>query len=354
MKNLPILLAVPLALFLLLAAPLKAATTVNFGTITQINGPGGLDLAGEMTYAIDFSANDGPMFVNGVKFIPDTALAPGLTVGPNNVTPWQTKPNFGSGIDADNLEEIYADIRWADNNTAQTVQAHLPVTAGETYKVQILFYGNNPENRRWDIEVEGALAVDEVTSLGIANGPLPADAPPYSATAGIVYTYTLTAGDNTLDIRMGGALGGVTDGLPTSDHNAIWQGLTVEHIVPDTDNDGLPDAWEIAKFGDLTSQSGTSDADGDGLSNQYEYQLGTNPSVADTDGDGLSDGEEYFTRRTNPEPDGRSLMWARPRRPFTTRTSRRLCRPSLAARQCSEGSQSSGGGASGRSVQCCE
>jgi hypothetical protein len=175
----------------------------------------------------------------------------------------------------------------------------VPVTSGETYKIQILFNGNHVESRIWDIEVEGVQTVDEVTSLGMSGTP-------YSATTAVVYTHTITAGDSTLDIRMGD-FGGANDG---GDRNAIWQGLIVEHIVPDTDTDGLPDAYELQKFVTIGAQSGTGDADSDGLSNQYEYQLGSNPGVADTDGDGLSDGDEYFTRRTNPlavDSDGDGL-----------------------------------------------
>ncbi len=281
-------------LVLALSGAAHGGTVVNFGSISQISGPGGLDLAGEMTHAINFSANDPARYVNGVLFTPDTALAPGLTVGPNNVTPWQTRPNFGSGIDADNLEEIYHDIRWANPSLGQTLEAHLPVTSGETYKVQILVYENSAGDRRWDIEMEGVITVDEFTSRGAATAAGAGGLPAYSATAGVVYTRTLVAGDGTLDIRMGN-FGGVND---AGDRNPIWQGLTVEHILPDSDNDGLPDAWEIAKFGATGTQTGTDDSDSDGLTNQFEYQLNSNPTVADTDTDGLTDGNEYFTRGT--------------------------------------------------------
>ena len=294
------------SLAVLLALKAGAATTVNFGTVSQISGPGGLDLAGELAYAINFTPNDPPLVVNGVTFTPDSSLPAGLTVG-LNVTPWQAKPNFGSGVDNDNLEEIYQDIRWAPTASGQTLQAHIPVTAGETYKVQILVYGNSAtDNRRWDIEIEGALAVDEFTSLGISSAPSPGGLPAYSAAAGLVYTHTLVAGDATLDILQG-SLGGSSDG---GDRNPIWQALTVEHIVPDSDDDGLPDAWELEKFGGTAGQTGTDDSDTDGLSNQFEYQLTSNPGAPDSDGDGLNDGPEYFTHRTKiltPDTDGDGL-----------------------------------------------
>lgn len=299
MKQTSLTLALLAASFFLCRPAAQAVTTVNAGTVSVINGPAGLDLAGEMTWAINFSSNDPVLYVAGVRFRPDTNLPAGMTVGNNQVAPWPTKPNFGTGIDADNLEQVFEDIRYCVAASNQSLQAHLPVTAGETYKIQILFYGNRTESRIWDIEVEGVQTVDEITSLG-------ENQPPYANNAGIVYTYTLTAPDATLDIRMGN-FGGASD---VGDRNALWQGLTVERIVPDTDTDGLPDAWEIDKFGNIGAESGSGDADSDGFSNQYEYQFGTNPKAADSDADGLQDGEEYFTRRTNPlvtDSDGDGL-----------------------------------------------
>ena len=293
------------ALLLLLSLCSRAGTVVTLGSITQINGPAdpGLDLVGEMLHAINFSANDGPLVVSGVTFTPDTALAAGvITVGPNQVAPWQTKPDFGIGADNDNLEEVMQDIRWADNNAGQVLSASLPVVSGESYKVQILFYGNHAgDDRRWDIEVEGTLAVDEVSSRGVTTAPFPGGLPAYSGSAAIVYTQTLVAGDSMLNIRMG-SLGGAND---AGDRNAIWQALTVERLLlVDTDSDGLADEWELAKTQppNLTDLNGleagpgpganTGDFDGDGSLDINELANNTNPTNKDTDGDGLSDGQE--------------------------------------------------------------
>ena len=282
----------------------SAATVVNSGTISAINGPSALDLTGEIVHAINFSADDPDRTVRYVRFTPDSALAPGLTVGPNNVTPWFAKPDFGVGADEGSLAEIFADIRWANAGAGETLQAHLPVVTGETYKLQILVYGNRDENRRWDIEGEGAITVYEITSLGASDGD--GFLPLYAPDAGVVYTLTFTAGDNTLDVRMGD-IGGTSDG---GDRSPIWQAITLEHLVPDTDSDGLPDAWEILKFGNIGAQTGASDADADGLSNQAEYQLGTNPASEDSDTDGLTDLAEYAIHGTNPavaDTDGDTL-----------------------------------------------
>ena len=297
------------ALFLLPPFAARAATSVNAGTVSQINGPGGLDLTGTIAYAINFTPNDPPLTVSGVTFVPDSSLPGGYTVGAN-VTPWQTKPNFGAGADNNNLAEIYQDIRWANSGVGQTLEAHLPVTAGQKYKIQILFYANHAaDDRRWDIQVEGALVVDEITSLGVSTGPSPGNMPPYSPNVGLVYSHTVTVGDASLDIRMGNFSGAFDGG----DRNPIWQGLTVEQLPPDADSDGdgLPDAWEVANFGpNLAAQNGTGDPDGDSLPNSGEFARGTDPNDFDTDNDLLSDGAEVNVHLTNPlaaDTDGDGL-----------------------------------------------
>jgi hypothetical protein len=74
---------------------LHAATTVKMGALTQIRGAKDLDLEGEILYAINFSADDGPRKVRGITFLPDTQKIVGATlVGPQQVTSWQAKPEF--------------------------------------------------------------------------------------------------------------------------------------------------------------------------------------------------------------------------------------------------------------------
>lgn len=280
----------------LMVLPAVSSTTVLAGSAGLIHGLSEVDLTGEMVYAINFSANDGPRVVNGVTFTPDTALPPGVTtVGPNNVTPWQTKPNFGSTPDDDAFEGIFEDIRWANSTTASpNLEAHLDVTPGDLYKLQVLFYENKAGNRRWDIQVEGTTSVDEITS----NGPTDAGGavPGYQSNAAVLFSQVLVAGDTTLDVVMGN-LDGAND---AGDRNPIWQGLTLERLGADTDADLLPDAWETAAFGNL-SQNGAGDQDTDGLTNAAEFNLGTDAADNDSDNDGLLDGAEVNTHLTNPK-----------------------------------------------------
>jgi len=152
---------------------LQADTNVILGSVRQFSGPGdaNLDLTGRFDFAINFSPDDPLRVVNGMTFTPDNQGIAGATfISPQNIAGWQTKPEFGATADANALEEIMHDIRWADNGSGQKVQATLRVTPGLAYKIQVLISGNGPENRRWDIRFNGLNAVDEITSLGASPG----------------------------------------------------------------------------------------------------------------------------------------------------------------------------------------
>jgi len=207
----------------------KAATTVNAGTISNVTGPGSLDFTNNL-YAVDFSQNLGNQTVNGVTFINDATPPAGFSsVGPQNVTEWQTKPEFGASPSETALEEIYSDIRWTNYLADPPLQANMNVTAGQQYRLQILFYGNHAaDTRGWDIGVEGAILVDNITSLGVdTGGGLPA----HSFNLGLVYTYDFLALDSQVNVVMG-QLGGAA--LEQSDGNAIWQGIMLSQIPEPT------------------------------------------------------------------------------------------------------------------------
>jgi hypothetical protein len=206
---------------LFVAGTVLGATSVKLGNVTQITGPQDLDLEGEIIYAVNFSADDPVRTVRGVAFQPDRLPIPGATfVGPQQVTPWQTKPELGNSVDANQLEEILADIRWADNGASQRLRATLNVTVGLEYKLQILISGNRVEDRRWDIRVNGSNVVDEITSLGVSPGQS------YSQRRATLYTYQFVCPTSTVVVEMGN-LFGANDG---GDRNALWQALTLERI----------------------------------------------------------------------------------------------------------------------------
>jgi hypothetical protein len=205
------------------------ATVVKLGNVRQLTGPQDLDLEGNIVYAINFSADDPIRTVRGVQFLPDRQAIAGVTlVGPQLVTAWQTKPELGSTADANQLEEILHDIRWANAGSNERLRATLNVTAGLEYKLQILISGNRVEDRRWDIRVNGQEAVDEITSLGISPGQS------YSPARATVYTYQFTPITTNIVVEMGN-LFGANDG---GDRNALWQALILERVfIPPTPDD---------------------------------------------------------------------------------------------------------------------
>lgn len=207
----------------------QAGTVVKLGSVTPLTGPADLDLDGEIIYAINFSSDDPVRTLRGIKFLPDTQRITGVTlVGPQQVAPWMTKPEFGASADANQLEEILQDIRWANSGASERLRATLAVTNGQEYKVQILISGNNPEDRRWDIKVGGREAVDEITSLGVAPGQS------YAINRATLYTCQIVATNTSLVIEMGN-LFGANDG---GDRNPIWQALILKRVfIPPTPDD---------------------------------------------------------------------------------------------------------------------
>ena len=158
----------PLFLALCCCSPALAGTVVTLGPVRPCTGPAdpNLDFTGLFDYAVNFSPDDPVRTVSGLTFRPDTQSIPGASfIGPRNVTAWQAKPEYGVSADANALEEIMHDIRWA-LSPGEKLQATLAVTPNIPYKIQILISGNNAENRIWDIRINGQPAVDEITSLG--------------------------------------------------------------------------------------------------------------------------------------------------------------------------------------------
>ncbi len=215
----------------------RAATTVNAGTISNVVGPASLDFTNNV-YAVRF--NGPALVVNGVTFSPDGVAPQGAapagfsSVGPQLVTDWQTKPEFGGTTDDNNLEEIYSDIRWTNQGPDgagpnPNLQANMNVTPGQMYRLQVLFYGNHAaDTRGWDIRVDGVNAVDNISSLGVKTG---AGYPAYSPNLGLVYTYDFVAPDGVVNVEMGHAsLFGPGDATEFADDNAIWQGIMLSQI----------------------------------------------------------------------------------------------------------------------------
>jgi hypothetical protein len=210
-------------IILLLAAWTPAATVYD-GTLVPFHGSHELDLLGSFLYALDVGGGGGQN-VLGVGFKASSTTAGVSVTAQNTADPWQTPPDL-SGTDDASLEDVLHSIRWSNVGDAvpDDVRVDLDVQTGQAYKLQLLFSENywgvasHTSKRYMDVEIEGVLVVDELEPQAAAGTP-PRD-------AGAVYTYTLAASDDTLNVRIAAGTGG-----SGRDPNPLLSGLTVE-IVP--------------------------------------------------------------------------------------------------------------------------
>ena len=234
MKPSAVLTTVAAALTLLLppaTSVVHAATQIHQGDVVfAVDASLDMDLTGKIVRAVNFSNTAPALRVHGVPFVPHSA-SPGLVIStPFSVVPQGTREGDPQRIDDRNLEKI---LSTALTGSPSGVSISMPVTPGKSYVLQLVFYGNQQENRRWDIEVEGNLVLDEITSLGVQE----AGSLEFSLGSYLIYRCPVTAGDNTLTVRMGSLGGGNDGGL----REPILQALTLEEVVTDADSDGLPD-----------------------------------------------------------------------------------------------------------------
>lgn len=207
---------------------LGAFGSPTLGTVSTFTGadPGeGLDLTGtHFPYAVNMR---GPQVtVGSLTFTEDGGpgaggSTPGFSVQCTNSEPtWSTKPDYGTTPADDALETMMHSIRWS--TAPSDVQVAMNVVPGRQYKLQLLFsenmLGRPPGSRVFDIEVEGQLAFDEL-DLNDVMGYFPS-AP---ITKGLVYTQTLRATDNQLNVRLAPGSGG-------TDKNPILQAVTLEDL----------------------------------------------------------------------------------------------------------------------------
>ncbi|MBM3832671.1 MAG: hypothetical protein FJ403_05245 [Verrucomicrobia bacterium] len=270
------------------------AQTTSLGVVTGGDAGEGLDLEGNIIYALAIGADVTlAVPVRGVIFkgLINSEVPGANLVAGNRILNWYNL-DYGDSVNDDNLELATRSIRWSaagDANTPQVILTLQKIKVGGKYKVQLIF-GEQCCNRGFDVFFNDVLAVKDfnpgVQHGGIANG-----------TQTALITHELTATAPTLVLRLDGR--SASSDYP--DHNAIFNAITVEEVSApgDSDNDGLSDAWEQLYFNNLTAIAG-GDPDGDGLTNAEELTAGTNPTLADTDKDGLNDGLEVKTHKTNP------------------------------------------------------
>ena len=243
----------------------SADTDVLTGEIIEFNSPddligpaGHLDPS-KVLIAVDVFGDpvDGGRDVNGVTFLSDgqqngsgTATANGVTVeitAANQINNWAAAPNFsgGSGDSAANLSEVMRDIRW--HGAPNPINVNITGLTPGSYQVTLLTNEGADRNRRWDIGVNGELAVDDYTSEGDSASGV------WTATNSFGYSGAFTTNeDGSINVVMQQHIGGQDPS--EGDNNPILQGVLVSSLgggVPakfgqdPLSDDGPPDGWDL-------------------------------------------------------------------------------------------------------------
>ena len=242
---------------------------VFFGSIGAFTGgdPGeGLDFEGTFPYAVDVGGIGGQVvgdaeFTDGSEFGIDDGESEGVFItDANEILEWHPGADYGESDNDFELAEVMRSIRW---NVPPGLEIDVDVVEGEQYKLQLLF-AENCCDRGFDIEIEDEVAVDnfnvQLLQEGIANGE-----------QAVFYTHTFTAGDNTLNILLGGENGAAPD------NNPILNGFTLElnpgnGLEGDFDNDGDLDADDIDALSVAIRDGGGAEFDitGDGVADRQD------------------------------------------------------------------------------------
>ncbi|YCM45245.1 lamin tail domain-containing protein [Verrucomicrobiaceae bacterium 227] len=231
-------------LLTLLALPLGAETIVNIGEIREFNGPDDLELdPARVVVAIDIFG-DSDRTVNGVLFETDKSPPANVSVtATHSIDGWASLPSYGGAdpTSANNLELIMQDIRWSLAPAGITLEVG-GLNSGVEYELQMLFNEGRSNDRRWDIGIEGELAVDDFSSQGEGT---------WNTGNGFAYIapFSLAAGDTTLNVELKQHIGG--QAAMGSDNNPILQAFTVTEItVPLT-----PESLDLSPLEFFATQS---------------------------------------------------------------------------------------------------
>ncbi|MEC8906694.1 MAG: lamin tail domain-containing protein, partial [Verrucomicrobiota bacterium] len=210
------------------AVPAIAETIVNVGEIRPFFGPDDLNLDPDKVIVAIDAYGDTDREVNGVTFLTDQSAPPNVTVtATHSINDWAVRPHY-TGADrqsVENLEEIMRDIRWSAAPNAVLVSVS-GLNPGIEYELQMLFNEGADRDRRWDIAIEGDLAVDDFSSEGEGN---------WTPSNGFAYIapFVLAEGDDVLNVEMVRHFGGQS--ARGSDNNPILQAFTITEItVPET------------------------------------------------------------------------------------------------------------------------
>ncbi|MFW6107575.1 MAG: malectin domain-containing carbohydrate-binding protein [bacterium] len=221
----------------LLLAGGASAEVVHFGNVSSFGDASELDFSGDITYAVNVGGSTTPV-IGDAAFTTDSVAGCSVTAQ-NQANPWSSRPELGPTADDDALEGMLHSIRWSGD--PRSVDVELDVTAGRTYKMQLLWtenYWNEPdEHRFFDVRVEGALAVDELDARAVTGEWTQ---PQHS---GAVYTHQLVVPDDELSFS-------VDPGGSNYDNNPILNAFLIEDVTPPpAPEGGIPEPGGLGLLG---------------------------------------------------------------------------------------------------------
>lgn len=210
MTSLPLL---GLILLLFAASPSHAIV----GTFVGGDAGEGLDLDGTFNYAVNVQGPGG-FTIRDATFTADNA--PGITrnAGNSQIANWAT-PNLGASANDNNLETVMQSIRHHGQPAGGFIGFDVAgLTAGQEYKVQMLFTESCCNTRNFDVLVDGVIAANDFNPSAVQG------ATTNTPTNGAVVTETFFAGSASANLFLEGR------NQPAGDRNPILSGFTVEEL----------------------------------------------------------------------------------------------------------------------------
>ncbi len=211
-------------IFSLSLSNLFADQIILTGEVREISGPDDLALIPAET-VVAFDANGAEeRLINGVTFLTNENAISNVTLeASRSISDWAPRPSF-TGADASSVNEferVMESIRWelSPEIINLTVDG---LTPGEEYRVQLLFNEGRNRDRRFDIGIEGELAVDDFSTSNESS---------WTINNSFIYEafVTLEPGDTAIEVTLARNLGGQAP--RGSDNNPILNGFIVTRIA---------------------------------------------------------------------------------------------------------------------------
>lgn len=177
-----------------IAAPLESAFAVP---LTVITSSAQLDFSGDFVYAVNF-AGSGSNTIGNATFTNVNAAGAGVPggvtiTGFNTNSVWGGASNLGATADANTLEAVMSSIVWSNGLNPGLINAN--VTAGTSYRLQLLFSEGCCNNRHYDVKAEG-VELAEIMGTAVGGSTWLS-----SSTQGYALTYDFVASDSQLNIE---------------------------------------------------------------------------------------------------------------------------------------------------------